>query len=80
MRQFLLISIKTGVQVGNDPDSRWDDRIAGRIMLGSIVFCAIVGTGVGTFFVQPIVGGLVGAVVGIALGFWLVPNLLRELD
>lgn len=49
-------------------------------MLGSILFCAIVGTGIGTFFVQPVIGGLIGAVVGIVLGLWLVPNLLRELD
>lgn len=49
-------------------------------MLGSIVFCTLVGIGVGTFFVQPVVGGMIGAVVGIALGLWLVPNLLREQD
>ena len=68
------------MQVRNDPESRSDDVLAGRIMLGSILFCAIVGTGVGTFFVKPVIGGMVGAVVGIALGFWLVPHLSRELD
>ena len=57
-----------------------DDLTAGRLMLGSVLFCTIVGTGVGTFFVQPVIGGLAGAVVGIVLGFWIVPNLLRELD
>ena len=66
--------------MGNDSDSGFDDVLAGRIMLGSIVFCAIVGTGVGTFFVQPVIGGMIGAVVGIVLGFWLVPHLSRELD
>jgi hypothetical protein len=66
--------------VRNDSDGRFDDVLAGRIMLGSIIFCAIVGTGIGTFFVQPLIGGMVGAVVGIALGFWLVPHLSRELD
>ena len=49
-------------------------------MLGSIIFCAIVGTGVGTFFVQPVIGGMAGAVLGIGLGLWLVPHLSRELD
>ena len=49
-------------------------------MLGSILFCAMVGLGVGTFFVQPVIGGLIGAVVGIALGLWLVPHLAREAD
>jgi hypothetical protein len=49
-------------------------------MLGSVLFCAIVGAGVGTFFVQPVIGGLAGAVVGILIGLWLVPNMLRELD
>jgi hypothetical protein len=66
--------------VGNDPKRAFDDRMAGRIMLGAIIFCALAGTGVGTFFVQPVVGGMIGAVVGIALGLWLVPNLLREQD
>jgi hypothetical protein len=66
--------------VRDDRDRAWDDRIAGRIMLGSILFCAMAGTGVGVFFVEPVVGGLIGAVVGIALGFWLIPNLLREID
>ena len=60
--------------------SQWDDRSGGRIMLGSILFCAIVGAGVGTFFVQPVIGGLIGAVVGIALGLWLVPQPAREHD
>jgi hypothetical protein len=54
--------------------------MAGRVMLGSIIFCALVGIGVGTFFVQPVIGGMIGAVVGIALGLWLVPNLVREQD
>ena len=54
--------------------------MAGRVMLGSIVFCALAGIGVGTFFVQPVIGGLIGAVVGIVVGLWLVPNLLQELD
>jgi hypothetical protein len=58
----------------------FDDRAAGRIMLGSVLFCTIVGAGVGTFFIQPIPGAIGGAVLGILLGFWLVPNLLREHD
>lgn len=66
--------------MGDAQKSGFDDRLAGRIMLGSIIFCAIVGLGVGTFFVQPVIGGMIGAVVGIALGLWLVPNLLREQD
>ena len=66
--------------MGNDPDSRFDDVLAGRIMLGSIVFCTMVGTGVGAFLAKPVIGGLIGAVIGIALGFWVVPHLSRELD
>lgn len=49
-------------------------------MLGSVLFCAIVGIGIGTFFIQPVIGGLAGALIGIVLGLWLVPNLQRELD
>lgn len=64
----------------DDPPKGFDDRAAGLIMLGSIVFCTLVGIGVGTFFIQPVIGGMIGAVVGILIGFWLVPNLLRELD
>ena len=49
-------------------------------MLGTIVFCAIVGGGVGIFFEQPLIGAIAGAVGGILVGLLLVPRLLRDWD
>jgi hypothetical protein len=49
-------------------------------MLGTILFCAMVGIGVGVFFIEPYLGGFVGAVLGILIGVWVVPNLLTEVD
>ncbi len=49
-------------------------------MLGTILFCAMVGIGIGVFFIQPYMGGLIGAVLGILIGVWVVPNLLTEVD
>lgn len=61
-----------------DPYHHFDDRAAGRAMLGTILFCLLVGAGVGVFYEQPVVGALIGGAAGIALGFWLVPRLLRD--
>lgn len=54
------------------------DRAEGLAMLGTIVFCAISGGGIGIFFLQPAIGAIIGAMVGIVLGVWVVPNLLRD--
>jgi hypothetical protein len=40
----------------------------------------MVGIGIGVFFIQPYMGGLIGAVLGILIGVWVVPNLLTEVD
>ncbi len=64
----------------HDPDRPFDDRVAGLVMLGTILFCTMVGIGVGVFFIEPYVGGLIGALVGIVVGIWVVPNLLTEVD
>lgn len=58
----------------------FDDRTAGLVMLGTILFCAMVGIGVGVFFIEPYAGGLIGAVLGILIGVFVVPNLLTEVD
>jgi hypothetical protein len=67
---------------GRDGDRTrpFDDRVAGLVMLGTILFCAMIGIGVGVFFVEPYTGGLIGAVLGILIGVWVVPNLLTEVD
>jgi hypothetical protein len=65
----------------NDDRTRpFDDRVAGLVMLGTILFCAMVGIGVGVFFIEPYMGGLIGTVLGILIGIWVVPNLLTEAD
>ena len=58
----------------------FDDRVAGLVMLGTILFCTMVGIGVGVFFIEPYMGGFIGAVLGILIGVWVVPNLLTEVD
>jgi hypothetical protein len=60
-----------------DRESR-DHRNAGVAMLGSVLFCAATGMGIGVFFREPVIGGLAGIAVGIVLGIWFVPSLLRE--
>jgi hypothetical protein len=47
-------------------------------MLGVIAFCAATGTGVGVFLVQPALGGLIGAGIGVLTGIWLVPALFKD--
>jgi len=61
-----------------DPSHHFDERAAGLAMLGTIVFCAIIGGGVGVFFEQPVIGALAGGIFGIALGLWLVPRLMQD--
>jgi hypothetical protein len=62
---------------GPDRDQE-DERAAGVAMLGTIFFFVVVGVGVGVFFEQPVVGGIGGGALGIAVGLWLVPRLLRD--
>jgi hypothetical protein len=61
-----------------DPHKPFDDRSAGVAMLCSVGFCAVTGIGIGVFFKHPEIGGLIGAALGILVGLWLVPALLRD--
>ena len=61
-----------------DPHNPFDDRAMGLAMLGTILFCVASGAGVGVFFQQPEIGALAGGVVGILLGLWLLPGLMRD--
>lgn len=51
------------------------DRAAGLVMLGTILFFAVVGIGVGVFLEQPAIGGLGGGAFGILVGFIVIPGL-----
>ena len=62
----------------NDPHHRFDERAAGLAMLGTIIFCTIIGAGVGVFYEVPVFAAIAGAVIGIVLGWWLVPRLMRD--
>lgn len=64
--------------MSRDPDHPYDERAAGLAMLGTIIFCAVIGGGVGIFFEQPAPGAIGGAILGILLGLWLVPRLLQD--
>jgi hypothetical protein len=66
--------------MGEDGHRDADERAEGLAMLGTILFCVVVGGGVGIFFEQPVIGAVAGAVFGIVLGLWLVPRLLRDWD
>ena len=60
-----------------DPQNS-NDRAAGLAMLGSIVFCAATGMGIGVFFASPVIGGLAGGAAGILIGLLVVPGLLGD--
>ena len=64
----------------SDPHHQFDERAAGRMMAGTIVFGFVIGTGVGVFYEQPWIGAAIGAAFGIIIGLWLVPRLLRDWD
>ena len=66
--------------MGEDPSEHFDERAAGLAMIGTILFCLVVGGGVGIFFEQPVIGAIAGAMFGIVSGLWLVPRLLRDWD
>ena len=61
-----------------DTDKGHENRAKGLIMLGTIAFCAATGAGVGVFLAQPAIGALVGSVIGILTGIWLVPGLFQD--
>ncbi len=56
------------------------ERAAGLAMIGTILFFTVIGTGVGVFYEKPAIGAMAGAFVGVVIGFWLVPGLMRDLD
>jgi hypothetical protein len=60
------------------PDGQVDEKAEGLAMLGTILFCLVVGGGIGVFFEQPAIGALAGGVAGILLGVILVPRLIRD--
>lgn len=65
---------------GEDPRQQFDERAAGLAMIGTILFCVVLGGGVGIFFEQPVIGAVAGGFAGLLLGFVLVPRLLRDWD
>jgi hypothetical protein len=62
----------------SDPRQPFDDRATGLAMLGTILFCALSGAGVGVFVAAPEIGLVAGGVVGIVAGLWLIPALINE--
>jgi hypothetical protein len=63
-----------------DPHNPHSEKNMGRAMLGTVLLCAASGAGIGVFFEAPEIGGMVGGVIGILLGLWLIPSLMRDLQ
>lgn len=61
-----------------DPYNPFDERALGLGMMGVIFFCAVTGLGLGVFLEQPAAGGLVGGALGIVVGLWVIPALMRD--
>jgi hypothetical protein len=61
-----------------DPYDRHDQRSLTGPLIGAVLFCAATGAGIGVFWREPAIGAAVGAFVGIVLGIWLIPALMRE--
>jgi hypothetical protein len=61
-----------------DPYNRPSERPITGAIVGTVLFCAATGAGIGVFWREPAIGAVVGALVGIVLGVWLIPALMRE--
>lgn len=61
-----------------DPHNPFTERAIGLALLGTILFCAASGAGIGVFLQEPELGGLVGGAVGLVAGIWLIPPLMRD--
>lgn len=64
--------------MSDDPRKQFNEKAAGRMMLGTILFCLLIGAGIGVFVEAPYLGAFIGGFIGIAVGFWLVPRLMRD--
>ncbi|HEY0344306.1 MAG TPA: hypothetical protein VGC59_06650 [Solirubrobacteraceae bacterium] len=53
--------------------------MAGSIIVGSMVLCALVGFGLGALAGVAVITGLVGLFVGLVVGFALVYDRYRDL-
>jgi hypothetical protein len=52
---------------------------AGALLIGTVVFCAGIGLGIGALVGAPAPVAVVGAFLGFGLGFWLVYRRFRDL-
>jgi hypothetical protein len=62
-----------------DPYNPHSERSIGLATLGVLLVCTATGAGVGIFVAEPEIGAMIGCLVGIILGLWLVPSLMRDL-
>lgn len=65
--------------MSRDPYNPFDDKALGLAMMGSIFFGAATGIGIGVFVKEPAIGGLIGGALGIIVGVWAIPALMRDL-
>jgi hypothetical protein len=53
--------------------------MAGALLVGTVVFCALVGLGFGAVIGAPAPLAILGGGVGLAAGFWLVYSRFRDI-
>jgi hypothetical protein len=61
-----------------DPHDHHHERSLTGAVVGTVLFCAATGAGIGVFWREPAIGAVVGGLAGIVLGVWLIPALMRE--
>jgi hypothetical protein len=52
---------------------------AGALLIGTVLFCAAIGLGIGALAGAPAPFAVAGAFVGFGAGFWLVYRRFRDL-
>ena len=62
----------------HDPNNPFSEKAQGTATLGTLFFCVTSGAGIGVFLEKPEIGALMGGFVGILVGIFVLPALLRD--
>ncbi len=61
------------------PRGRTDAAAAGALLVGTVVFCALAGLGVGALVDASAPLAILGGAVGLVAGFWIVYSRYRDI-